>query len=147
MISGYLLPKGFFTCIDDIAFATFGYRFYSLFNIFFLVNSCLPSSSRIGATALNIFFPTRGKIDLADLASIPNIPPPPLLYLDVPQNTPKPPCCIYVSIASFFAHFHFLLLRVNSFNFSIRRISRRLFFSSLTLNIALPQLMFWIRWG
>ena len=111
MISSYLLPKGFFTCIDDIAFATFGYRFYSLFNIFFLVNSCLPSSSRTGATALNIFFPTQGKIDLADLASIPNIPPPPLLYLAVPRNHIKTTFLhLYVSIASFFAHFHLYYL-------------------------------------
>ena len=99
LISGYLLSKGFPTCIDGIAFATFSCRFYSLFNTLFLLTvfSLHPAKQEL---QIGIFFPTQGKIDLEDLASIPNISPPPLLYLDVPQN-------FYVSIVSFLACFHF----------------------------------------
>ena len=52
----------------------------------------------------------------------------------MPRNAPKPPSCIFMYLLHpFFAHFHFLLLRVNSFNFSIRRISCRLYFFLLLL--------------
>ena len=35
--------------------------FTAYLTFFFLVNSCLPSSSRTGATALNIYFPPEVK--------------------------------------------------------------------------------------